>query len=398
MRTIRSDQPAPRRTVLRRVTATAVGAVALAAVACAPTTPTDPPTTAPPTSAPPTTAPADGPLRVVEQIPGFDRPWELRFTPGGVPLVTEKAGRVVTVGQGQRRIVGDVPGVVANGEGGLMGLAVDPGYASNRRVYVCHTSASDVRVVRFTVGSGESSLTEATPVLTGIPSGSGNRHQGCRLAFGSAGELWVTTGDATIPTAPAARGNLAGKVLRMTAAGAPWPGNPAETEPGAGWHPLVYTRGHRNVQGIAVRRSDGAVFTVEHGTGCDDEVNRLVAGADYGWDPVGPTGGYDESKPMTKAGATGAVWSSGCPTVAPSGAAFLDGSQWGRRNGLLAVAMLKQQRLTLMDVSNSSAGGGGVVEHHFDPSRRLRSVVQGPDGSLWIVADGSGAPLLRVTD
>ena len=101
---------------------------------------------------------------------------------------------------------------------------------------------------------------------------------------------------------------------------------------------------------------------------------------------------------MTRAGATGAVWSSGCPTVAPSGAAFLDGDQWGARDGLLAVAMLKQQRLTLMDVSNSSTGGAVVGESFFEDWRRLRAVNQGPDGSLWIVADGVDAPLLRVTD
>lgn len=368
----------------RRLAALTAGAFTLVAAACVP--PTTPP------------APVDGELRVVEQIPGFDRPWELRFTPDSTPLVTEKQGRIVTVTNGARRVVGAVPGVVANGEGGLMGLAVDPGYANNRLIYVCHTSATDVRVVRFTVGVGESGLSDATPVVTGIPSGSGNRHQGCRVAFGPAGDLWVTTGDAVIPSAPANRGNLAGKVLRMTSTGAPWPGNPAATEPGAGWHPLVYTRGHRNPQGIAFRPSDGAVLTVEHGTGCDDEVNRLVAGADYGWNPVGPTGGYDESLPMTRAGATGAVWSSGCPTVAPSGAAFLDGDQWGARDGLLAVAMLKQQRLTLMDVSNSSTGGAVVGESFFEDWRRLRAVNQGPDGSLWIVADGVDAPLLRVTD
>lgn len=381
---------------MRAVGMAAVAAAVLTGAACSPDT-TPPPSTTPPSTTPTTAPPTgDGPLRIVEQINGFDRPWELRFTPGGVPLVTEKGGRIATVTQGQRRVVGDVPGVVSNGEGGLMGLAVDPAYATNRRIYVCHTSAVDVRVVRFTVGAGETSLTEATPIVTGIPSGAGNRHQGCRVAFGSAGELWVTTGDAAIPTAPAARGNLAGKVLRMTAAGAAWPGNPASTEPGAGWHPLVYTRGHRNVQGLAIRPSDGAVFTVEHGTGCDDEINRLAAGADYGWDPVGPTGGYDESTPMTRPGATAAVWSSGCPTVAPSGATFLDGSHWGGRDGLLAVAMLKQQQLTLLDVNDSSPGGGRVVERAFENSRRLRSVEQGPDGSLWIVADGAGAPLLRV--
>ncbi len=344
----------------------------------------------------PSPPPAAGPtLRVVERIDGFDRPWELRFAPDGTPLLTEKGGRVVTMDDGVRRVVGTVPGVVSIGEGGLMGLAVDPGYATNRRIYVCHTAASDVRVVRFTVGAGTSGLSGATPIVTGIPAGPGNRHQGCRLAFGSMGDLWITTGDATIAAAPADRANLAGKILRVTAAGAPWHSNPGVTTPGAGWNPLVFSRGHRNPQGLAFRPG-GGVYAVEHGTGCDDEINRLVSGADYGWNPVGPTGGYDESLPMTRAGATRAVWSSGCPTVAPSGATFLTGAQWGDREGLLAVGMLKQQRLTLIDVRGGTAGSGRVVEHHFVGERRIRSVVQGPDGSLWIVGDGASAPLLKV--
>ena len=265
MRTSRSTTAnRTRRRTVRHLTAPVVGVVALAAAAlvgaaCSPDR-TPPPSTTPssttPTTAPPTTAPptGDGPLQVVERVTGFDRPWELRFTPGGVPLVTEKDGRVATVDQGQRRVVGDVPGVVSNGEGGLMGLAVDPGYATNRRIYVCHTSAVDVRVVRLTVGAGESSLSEVTPVLTGIPSGAGNRHQGCRLAFGPAGELWVTTGDAAIPTAPADRANLAGKVLRMTAAGLRGPAIRQRPNPGPGgirWSSPAGTatcRGSRSVR------------------------------------------------------------------------------------------------------------------------------------------------------
>lgn len=345
----------------------------------------------PPPVAPPDPEPGD--LQVVGQFSGFDRPWELRFTPDGTPLLTEKGGNLVTIDAGVRRVVGSVPGVVANGEGGLMGLAVDPAYAANRHVYVCFTTSSDVRVVRFTVGAGDSSLGGATPILTGIPSNGGVRHVGCRVAFGVGGELWVTTGDAVIPAAPADRSNLAGKVLRITSSGAPWPGNPASTDPGAGWNPLVYSRGHRNPQGLAIRPADGAVFVVEHGTGCDDEINRLAVGNDYGWNPVGPGGGYDESLPMTRAGATPAVWSSGCPTVAPSGAAFLDGDQWGARDGQLAVAMLKQQRLTLMDTSGAATV---VVEELLVGQRRLRTVAQGPDGALWVVGDGAGAPVLRL--
>ena len=100
----------------------------------------------------------------------------------------------------------------------------------------------------------------------------------------------------------------------LRADGTPSPANPGVANPASGWHPLVHTIGHRNIQGLAFRPSDGAVFTAEHGPGCDDEINRIVAGGNYGWNPIGLDGGYNELVPMTFAGGVTAAWSSGCPT------------------------------------------------------------------------------------
>ncbi len=368
----------------RRTSVTAVlgalAAVALAVSAC--TVPPDP------------TEPS---ITVASSIGGFDRPWELVFLPDGTPLVTERPGRIAAVVGGARKVVATIGDVVASGEGGLLGLAVDPDFATNRRIYTCYDHGSsgavtDVRIVRFRVAEDLGSLTDPTPILTGIPHGAGNRHQGCRLAFGPDSMLWATTGDAAQPTYPQLTTNLAGKVLRLTRDGAPAPGNP-----GSPWNPYVYSIGHRNGQGLTFRPTDGAAFEVEHGTGCDDEVNRIVAGGNYGWNPVGS--GYDESKPMTDLsipGAVAAAWSSGCPTIAPSGATFVTGSQWGKWDGALAVAVLKGTRLMFVRFTGPTSSTVEGVDTRLTDRGRLRAVRQAPDGSLWVAQDASPGALLRV--
>lgn len=381
----------------RPLLAAALAAAALVAAGCVP----DPGTTATTTpTAPSTTASTTpGPLSdvaIAQTVSGFTTPWEIAFTPDGTALVTERPGRIAAVVGGARQVVGTVPGVVAAGEGGLLGMAVDPGFATNRRIYTCYASGSggtvtDVRIVRFRVAEDFGSLTDQTLVLGGIPAGAGNRHLGCRLAIGPDGMLWAGTGDAVIGSGPQDVTSRAGKVLRMTLDGMPATGNP-----GGAWDPYVYTRGHRNVQGLAFRPSDGAAFSVEHGTGCDDEVNLLSAGANYGWNP-GAGGGYDEGAPMTSpsiAGATPAVWSSGCPTIAPSGATFLSGAQWGAWNNQMVMAVLKGSRLTFVRINGPTLQG---TDTRLTTKGRLRAVRLGPDGSLWVAQDANPGSLFRLT-
>jgi len=336
-------------------------------------------------------------VRVTRSIGGFDRPWDLRFLPDGTPLVTERPGRLATVVDGKRVVVATVPDVVARGEGGLMGLALDPAFEDNRRIYLCFAAGAggtvrEVRVVRYRLAESLDAITDGRPLVTGIPSRAGNRHLGCRLEVGPDDMLWITAGDAVQPSAPQDSRSRAGKVLRATLSGAPAPDNP-----GGSWDPYVYTVGHRNVQGLAFRASDGAAFSVEHGTGCDDEINALSPGANYGWDPVGPGGRYAEDAPMTSpsiAGATPAVWSSGCPTIAPSGAEFITGSQWGMWAGALAVAVLKDQELFLVGLA-----GDRVTDTRTELEGdlgRLRTVRNGPSGTLWLTEDASPGAVVEV--
>ena len=340
-------------------------------------------------------------LVVTPIITGLDKPWDLAWLPNGIILVTERPGRLNVYVDGVEAepfTIAPTDLVSTGGEGGMMGLEVDPNFAVNGYVYVCMASSrggsNDVRLVRYQLetpnGDG---LLNRTDIVTGMPhnDGSSGRHSGCRPRFGPNGHLWVGTGDAAFPTTPQDDDSLGGKVLRVDRNGAAVPGNPG----GHRW----FSKGHRNVQGIAFRASDELGVSAEHGPSIDDEVNLLVAG-NFGWDP-GPGPGYDESGPMTDLGkfpnAVEAIWSSGSPTLALSGATFIEGSNWGDWDGVLAVATLRREHLHLYAVTSE-----GQVTNDFrviEDEGRLRSPRQGPDGLLYITNDGggSGGEVLRVT-
>jgi aldose sugar dehydrogenase len=284
------------------------------------------------------------------------------------------------------------------GEGGMMGIAVDPQFATRRLIFVCYSSgaptgtATDNRVVRYKVNATFNGFTNTRVIIAGMPhnDGAAGRHSGCRPRFGPDGNLWIGTGDAAQGANPQNKASLGGKVLRVTRSGNGVAGNKGVDKPSSGWNPRIYTRGHRNVQGLCFR-PNGHAFSVEHGTGVDDELNLLVSGANYGWDPVP---GYNESRPMTDLQkfpkAKVAKWSSG-PTIAPSGCTFLSGVQWETFNGRLAMAVLKNSQVRILTLD--SAGSLTAQTTVVDTNTRLRSAVQGPDGNLYLATDvgGTGA-------
>ena len=288
----------------------------------------------------------------------------------------------------------------ASGETGLMGLEVDPRWRRNHRIYTCQgwgTSAShDVRVIAWRLGRH---LRKARPIRTlvaGLPSVSG-RHGGCRLLIARDGSLLVGTGDAATGTNPRSLTSLGGKTLRVDRfTGRPWRHNPFRTSSDPRTR-LIYTFGHRNVQGLAQRRN-GTLWSVEQGTFRDDEVNRLVAGGDYGYHPVP---GYNEQVPMTDQSLPGpqvdAVWSSGPSTDATSGATFVPNRRkWQGYRGWLAVAALKNQKLIMLHLSRA----GRLISERTELTGhgRLRTAVAAPNGDLLVTTDnGDGHDvILRV--
>jgi len=357
-------------------------------------------------AAAPSNAPPGPPaLQVTTVMSGLTIPWDVGFTPDGTMLVTERGGRVsVRLTDGTVRTVADISGdLYARGEDGLMGLAVDPDFASSRAFWTCYTNLlpREVRVVKWTIDAAYTAAVRvANPLLGGIPS-SADVHNGCRLRFGLDDYLWVGTGDTAVGSHPQDVASLAGKVLRIVKdTGAPASGNPSFGGAGAAASP-VYTVGHRNVQGLAWRPGTSQMYAVEHGPTRDDEVTLLRAGGNGGWDPRGAGGTYDQSGPMTDMAkfpdAMRPSWASGSPTIAPSGATFVSGAQWGSWNGALVLACLKGSHLRVLTLD----GSGGLVAQTSALSStygRLRSPVLGPDGALYVTTSNGGGvdKVLRV--
>ncbi len=387
----------PRRRPLR-VVALLVGAVALIAAACKPPPPPPPPTLPPPP--PEQGPPPNSPTLTTETdfLEGLTNPWDMAFDPDGNMFFTERPGPVsVRLTNSNVNPIVTPADVAPAGEAGMMGIAVDPDFATNHLLYTCYTATNDNRVVRWEVKDTLDGVVSTTPTVLVSGLAKANFHDGCRIRFGPDGKLWVTTGDGGVGTLPQSLNSLNGKVLRLNADGSAPADNPFfGAVPG---DDRIFTFGHRNPQGIAFRPSNTTPYAAEHGPDKNDEVNRLVAGGNGGWDPVP---GYNQAVPMTDLAkfpnAMIPVWRSGdTGTFAPSGATFLSGAQWKAWEGALVVAFLKdaKARVMFLDV-------GGDVDFTtpiLAGTTRLRSVVQGPDGNLYVATDvgGGGGAIWKVT-
>lgn len=329
---------------------------------------------APPVFPAPTGTPSNGGLAqqiaVTDLATGLRVPWGLAFLPDGGALVTERdTARILKVGpeSGPDGLTVDevqtVDGVHGDGEGGLMGIAVSPEYETDETVFLYYSTAEDNRIARLTLGG------QPEPIVTGIPLS--GIHNGGRLAFGPDGFLYATTGDASERGLSQDRSSLGGKILRMTSDGEPAPDNPFPDS-------LVYSLGHRNVQGIAWDAQD-RLWATEFGQNTWDEINLIEPGENYGWPEVegaGSDGRFVD--PVI-------VW----PTheASCSGAAVLD--------HILAAACLRGERLWLLELT--AAGGilGQPRALLTEEYGRLRTVTVAPDGSLWVMTsnhDGRGEP------
>jgi glucose/arabinose dehydrogenase len=348
-------------------------------------------------------------LEVAVVVDGLDHPWDVAQAPDGTLLLDERAGGLTAVlpDGTVRRLDADLRDLFTRRETGLMGLVLDPQFQQNRRFYTCQGARdggpADIEVIAWAVDAGwRTAIRVADPLLGGIPvNEQTGSHSGCRLRFDPTGALLVSTGDTDVGALPQDLGSLAGKVLRIDAGtGAPAPGNPFTGRSGADAH--LWTYGHRNVQGLAVRPGSGQVYATEHGPSRDDEVTLLRPGGNGGWDPVG-SDGYDESVPMTDPRLAHVMlpsWASGDPTIAPSGSTFLAGERWGDYEGLLLLGVLKGRGVLALRLADD----GTLLEQFRLPELegtygRIRTVQQGEDGALYVTTDnGADADrLLRVT-
>ncbi|MEV2217224.1 PQQ-dependent sugar dehydrogenase [Streptomyces sp. NPDC050997] len=321
------------------------------------------------------TPPAKGSVKVVRTVTeGLDTPWGLAPLQDGDLLVSSRDQGTITRIDGQsgkKTELGEVPGVSPAGEGGLLGIAISPDYASDHMVYAYFTSASDNRVVRMLYDekkpSGEQ-LGAPDTIFKGIPKGV--IHNGGRIAFGPDRMLYAGTGESGDTGLSQDTKSLGGKILRLTPEGEPAPGNPFPDSP-------VYSYGHRNVQGLAWD-SKQRLFASEFGQDTWDELNAIKPGANYGWPDA--EGRSDSSKYQNPV----AQWRT--DDASPSGIAYAGGSVW--------MAGLKGQRLWRIPLKGTatSADPQAFLQGEYG---RLRTVVAAGGDKLWLVTsntDGRGDP------
>ncbi|MBC7274063.1 MAG: PQQ-dependent sugar dehydrogenase [Streptomyces sp.] len=321
------------------------------------------------------TPPAKGSAEVVRTVAeGLNTPWGLAALPDGDLLVSSRDEGTITrvdTETGKKTEVGEVPGVSPAGEGGLMGLALSPDYASDNMVYAYFTSASDNRIVRMLYDADKPSgqqLGAPDTIFRGIPKGF--IHNGGRIAFGPDKMLYAGTGESGEEGLSQDRESLGGKILRLTPEGDPAPGNPFGDS-------AVYSYGHRNVQGLAWDTKQ-RLFAAEFGQDTWDELNAIKPGDNYGWPEAEGTtdeGGFHN--PI-------AQWST--DEASPSGIAYAEGSIW--------MAGLRGQRLWRipLDGTETSADPQSFLEGDHG---RLRTVASAGGDKLWLITsetDGRGSP------
>ncbi|TDQ08689.1 PQQ-dependent sugar dehydrogenase [Pedobacter metabolipauper] len=322
-------------------------------------------------------------------------PWGIAALPDGRFLVTEKAGRMrIVSGTGTvSNAINGIPAVNSAGQGGLLGLCLDPDFTLNRMVYWSFsepgTGGNMTSVAKGRLADNEQSIEGATVIFRSGPAYSGVNHYGGRVLFDPAGNLFVSTGErADNVTRAQAQSTDAsiGKVIRITREGQAVAGNPFIGQAGA--LPELYSIGHRNPQGLAVHPVTGEIWQCEHGPRGGDELNRIQAGGNYGW-PVITYGLEYSGQPVLtgiqqRAGMTQPVyyWD---PVVSPSGMTFYNSeriSEW--RNNLFIGALSGMHIVRLVIENNQVTGEERLLA---DQNQRFRDITQGTDGALYAITD-----------
>ena len=382
---------------------------------------------------------------------GLENPWDMAFTNGGDMFVTEKCkGLSVKTSSGSVHALAGMKGskgyastfndLFCSGQAGMMGVALDPNFKKNRRIYVASTSdkyhGSGCKtnfekcdgniIMRMEVSKDMKSVSNRVDIVKDIqykpfesnhPFGGPGAHNGNRLRFGPDGYLWATTGDRHRGVVPQSPKLLGGNVLRIDTDGKAHPGN----KPPRGFDKRMYTYGHRNVQGIDFRPSDGRAFTAEHGPWQNDEITALVNGGNGGWDPRPNVGGrgdcpdkYCGYMPNQKEGMLPAkraqfmpmsdtrfsdlmppAWNNNGLSQGTGSAAFLKGKNWGYWEGRMAVGIMgigfggtpSGMRIDVVDIAKDGQSIKSVIHMPTGLTKRFRGLRLGPDNALYAAVD-----------
>lgn len=324
-------------------------------------------------------------------VAGLNVPWGMAFLPDGEMLVSERKGSIKRIRDG--KVVGEVKGVPdvhANGQGGLLDLALHPEFESNQLLYFTYSdeessgSGSNTALARGRLIDGE--LQDIEILYKGEENTSRGQHYGSRIAFSPAGQVYFSIGDrGNRDKNPQSLEHDGGKVYRLHADSRVPEDNPFVDSS----KPAVYSYGHRNPQGMAVHPVTGDIWTHEHGPKGGDEVNLIKAGANYGW-PILSYGvnysGTAFAEGTERAGFESPLWYWD-PSIAPSGMTFVTSDRYPEWQGQLLVGSLKFSYLVLCQLDGNRIT---AVENVLEGIGRVRSLRQGPDGYLYVGIDGEG--------
>lgn len=300
-------------------------------------------------------------------VKNLQNPWGMAFLPNEDFLFVERTGSINLLKKAALDYNLIMFRNVQVSEGGLLGLAVDPDFNTNHFIFIYETIVGSNQVVRLKLENDV--LTQNQVIVSGIPAA--NNHHGGALRFGPDGYLYLGTGDATSANLAQDKNSLAGKILRLDRNGNPPPGNP--------FNSLVWTYGHRNVQGFDWSQQ-GKMIAAEHGpTGefgwcCHDEINLIEAGKNYGW-PITFVGAESDSL-------TPPIYQSGLEVWAPSGCTFIKGAEWAAWENDFIFGALKSEGLIRFDISADGMSAQNRQDTLIGVFQRLRNIIQAPDGSL----------------
>lgn len=344
---------------------------------------------------------AEAPFATTE-VASFDEPWAMSFLPDGHLLVTEKSGQLKLVGiDGRVGSVSGVPAVAYGGQGGLGDVVAHPAFAQNGWVYLSYAEADDsgdqgavVARARLAIASnGDGRLSDLAVLWRQQPKMSGRGHYGHRIAFGQDGKLWISSGDRQhFEPAQDMSGNL-GKILRLNDDGTLPDDNPFASQGGVAAQ--VWSLGHRNPLGLAFD-GDGRPWVAEMGPAGGDEFNLVLRGRNYGWPLVSNGDHYDGRKipDHSTAPQYEAPKISWTPVIAPGDLSIYTGAEFPAWQGDAFVAGLASEALVRIEFDGDSAREAA----RYAMGKRIRAVEQGPKGELWLLEDGAGGRLLKLSD
>lgn len=332
---------------------------------------------------------------------GLDHPWAVEVLPDGAYLVTERPGQMRVIRDGKKSVpIAGMPDVYARGQGGLLDVALDPKFAGNRTVYFTASIATDsgngTAVFRAVLSPDERRLTDVKRIFLMNKLSRGSIQYGSRIAIAKDGSLFVSLGDRGQQNRAQDFHDDAGSIIHIGADGSIPADNPFRD--GVRALPEIWSKGHRNPQGIAFDTADGKLYTAEHGARGGDEINTPEAGKNYGW----PVISYGRNYSGTKIGVGTAkkgleqpifYWD---PSIAPGAIAVYRGRMFPEWRGNFLVTALKFKLLSRLDRN----GTGKVIERERmfeDDFGRLRDVVVAPDGALLITTDEEDGALLRIS-